>query len=107
MLVHQVWSWATRRLPVLFQGVRQDEDIDPDFRNPFAHISIKLTNDNSMSNQKARQGKTSSVNPDSRTGSHIYQMQFLEQGDPTVERVMSTSQKIYPLLLTHSCIKLR
>lgn len=70
---------------MLFQSVCQDKDINPDFRNPFAHSSIRLTNDNSVSNSKESQGRTSSVNPDSHIGSHIYQMQFLEQGDPTDE----------------------
>lgn len=91
---------------MLFQSVCQDKNRTPDFLNPFTHLSIKLINDNSMSNSKESQGRISSVNPDSHIGSHICQMQFLEQGDPADERVMP-SQKIYPLLLTHSCIKLR
>jgi hypothetical protein len=49
-------------MPMLFQGVHQDTN--PDFRNPFAHSSIKLTNDDSMSDSKEIQGRISSANPD-------------------------------------------
>lgn len=68
---------------MLFQSVCQDKSRTPDFLNPFTHLSIKLINDNTMSNSKESQGKTSSVNPDLHIRRRTIRMQFLMQGDPT------------------------